>query len=307
MVDHREAILSFIRERGPTLPAAVAKHMKMDLLFASAHVAEMTETGKLKSSSLKIGGSPLYFIPGQEPLLENFWENLGEKDKRAFQLLKQEKLVKESDLDPLTRVSLKNMRDFSIPVTVTHDTVQEQYWKFYSVTNDDVQQILKSRFEPAILEKPSEEKQRPKAEERKEPRKEEQKPLAVQEIAKWPMKEKPSAQKREKKQKIKLPDKFADDVLKFFEKNGIAVKEQVILKKEAEIDYIIQLPSVFGNLEYYCKAKNRKKITDSDISGAFVSSQSKKLPVILLSRGEPTKKAVDILSSLKGITFYRMG
>src|SRR3989338_640776 len=313
MVDHREAILSFIREKGPILPAAVAKHMKMDLLFASAHVAEMTETGKLKSSALKIGGSPLYFIPGQEPLLENFWENLGEKDKRAFQLLKQEKLVKESDLDPLTRVALKNMRDFSVPLMVTHDNVQEQYWKFHSVSNDEVQQILKSRFEPATEkvedEKITEEKPKAKAEAKKEPKKDEQRPLVEQEAIQEAVKEKQSLQKKEKKEKKekpKLPDAFAEDVLRFFSKSSIVVKEQTVLKKDSEIDYIVQIPSVFGNLEYYCKAKNKKKISDSDISNAFVQAQAKKLPVILLSPGEPTKKSLEVLSSLKGIILQRL-
>ncbi len=306
MVDHREAILAFIREKGPSLPAAVAKHMKMQLLFASAHLAEMTETGKMKSSWLKIGGSPLYYIPGQEGLLENFWENLGEKDKRAYQLLKQERLVKENDLDPLSRVAIKGMKDFSTPVVVTHDNAQEQYWKFHSVSNDEVQQILKSRYEPVPIEI-AQEKPKSKPEMKREPKKEEQKPLTMQEPTKETIKEKQQTQKRERREKSKLPDTFTEDVSRFFSKNSIVVKEQAVLKKNSEIDYIIQIPSVFGNLEYYCKAKNKKKISDADISGAFVAAQVKKLPVILLSPGEPSKKAMEVLSSLKGIVLCRLG
>lgn len=317
MVDHREAILAFMKEKGPILPAALAKHLKMDLLFSSAHLAEMTETGKLKSSWLKIGGSPLYYIPGQEELLENFWENLGEKDKRAFQLLKQEKLVRENDLDPLSRVAIKGMKDFSIPVIVTQDGIQEQYWKFHSVSNDEVQHILKSRFEPASekktegkspiekLEKPRQ-KTESKIEQKKESKKEEQKPLVAEEIAKEASKEKQQHQKKEKKEKPKISDTFALDVLTFFEKNNIAIREHTILKKDTEIDYIIQIPSIVGNLEYYCKAKNKKKISDSDISGAYVAGQMKKLPVILLIAGEPSKKAMEVLSSLKSIVLYRL-
>jgi hypothetical protein len=292
MVDHREAILAFIREKGPTLPAAVAKHMKMELLFASAHLAEMTETGKLKASWLKIGGSPLYFIPGQELLLENFSENLGEKDKRAYVLLKQEKLVKEDDLDPLTRVSIKGLKDFAVPVVVTHDNVQEQYWKFHSVSNDEVQQILKSRMKPAEAEPTM-----PKVQ-KKKLLKEEQKALLHQE-------QKPSLRKM-KKTRDKLPDTFATDVSTFFEKNGIVVKERTMQRK-GELDFIIHIPSVVGQLEHYCRAKNKKKITDVDISSVYVQAQARKLPAIVLSPGEPTKKAVEVLSTLKGITLYRLG
>ena len=46
MVDNREIILAFIRQNGPILPAKVAKHLGMSLLMGSAHLAEMTATGK---------------------------------------------------------------------------------------------------------------------------------------------------------------------------------------------------------------------------------------------------------------------
>jgi outer membrane biosynthesis protein TonB len=113
-------------------------------------------------------------------------------------------------------------------------------------------------------------------------------------------------QKKEKKEKPKQPDEFAEEVAKFFVKNGIVIKEQNIVKKNAEIEYVIGVPSVFGSLEHYCRAKNKKKLTDADISSAFVQGQFRKLPIILLSSGELNKKGAEVLGSLKGLIFYRL-
>ena len=94
---------------------------------------------------------------------------------------------------------------------------------------------------------------------------------------------------------------------KFFEKNKIKVISNEIVKKNSEIDFIVEIPSVVGNLQYYCKAKNKKRINDSDLSNAFVKGQFKKLPVLVISPGELSGKAQEILAKeLNNITFKKM-
>ena len=56
------------------------------------------------------------------------------------------------------------------------------------------------------------------------------------------------------------------------------------------------MPSAVGSLIYYCKARSKKRISDSDLSSAFVQGQLKKLPVLFLTKGELTKKAKEMLS-----------
>ena len=63
-----------------------------------------------------------------------------------------------------------------------------------------------------------------------------------------------------------------------------------------DLDLIVEVPSAVGSLTYYCKAKNKKRISDSDLSSAFVQGQLKKLPVLFLTKGELTKKAREMLS-----------
>ena len=98
-MDIPEKILSFIRLKGPSIPVQVAKEISHNILMGSAYLAELTSRKQLKVSSVKIGGSPLYFLPGQEAHLQNFSNNLNEKDKRTYDLLKEKKILRESEQD----------------------------------------------------------------------------------------------------------------------------------------------------------------------------------------------------------------
>ncbi|MFH1276012.1 MAG: hypothetical protein ABIH82_02785, partial [Candidatus Woesearchaeota archaeon] len=67
-----DKILDFIKVNGPTLPTKVAKNINQQILFASAHLSDLVSRGKVKISKLKVGGSPLYYLPGQEDQLYPF-------------------------------------------------------------------------------------------------------------------------------------------------------------------------------------------------------------------------------------------
>ena len=102
-------------------------------------------------------------------------------------------------------------------------------------------------------------------------------------------------------------DDFLKDVMKFFEKNNINVISSEIIKKSSEIDFIVEIPSVVGNLQYYCKARNKKKISDSDLSNAYVKGQLKRLPVLVLSPGDLSAKAQEMIGrELNNLTFKKV-
>ena len=70
----QDKILNFLKVTGPTLPAKVAKNINTNILLASAHLSDLSSQGKVKISKLKIGGSPLYFLPGQEGEQYRFYQ-----------------------------------------------------------------------------------------------------------------------------------------------------------------------------------------------------------------------------------------
>ena len=89
--------------------------------------------------------------------------------------------------------------------------------------------------------------------------------------------------------------RFSKIIEDYFTKNRIKIIEENIVRKESESEFIIQVPSSVGSLTYFCKAKSKKKINDGDLSSAYIQGQSKKLPVLFLTKGELTKKAEGLL------------
>ncbi len=95
----------------------------------------------------------------------------------------------------------------------------------------------------------------------------------------------------------KIEDEFAQKVSSFFSRSDIRIIEHSILKKGKEVDFLVALPSAVGEITYYCKAKNKKRLNESDISLVYAQGQMKKLPALLVTPGDLTKKAQEMLNS----------
>ena len=300
IMDTRDKILEFIKKNGPVLPVQISKEIGSDILMASAHLAELTASNKLKISTIKVGGSPLYYLPGQEITLQKFTANMNDKEKKAFDLLSQSKILRDSEQEPVIRVALREIKDFGIPLNVNYSNNREIFWKWYLTSNEEAEQLIKSKLD--ILEKPIEKKIEEKLPEniQKQEIKAEQK---IETQVQKQLKEK----KEHKKYKARAEDNFLNNVTKFFEKNKINIISSEIIKRNSEIDFVVEIPSVVGNLQYYCKAKNKKIISDSDLSNAYVKGQLKRLPVIILSSGDLSVKAQEMMGKeLSNLTFKKI-
>jgi len=285
-MEYREKILTLART-APVLPSAVAKSLGTNSIMAGAMLSEMCAKGLLKTSTLKVGGSPLYYVPGNEVQLLNHLDNLNEKDKRTVLKLKEEKIIRENEADPLTRVSLAQIKDFAKPLTVTYQDKKETFWKWYSLTDKEAEEEIRKKLEPATEKESKPELKAEQHTQRQPEPKVEQKTLG------------PPIEQAKKQEPT---GDFWTRTQSFFSQNNITLHEQTVVKKKTEFDLLIEINSPVGKLTYYCKARSKKKITDADISAAYVQGQIKKLPVILLTDGELTKQAKNILSQLKGIT-----
>ncbi|MBR9691717.1 hypothetical protein GOV06_02930, partial [Candidatus Woesearchaeota archaeon] len=95
----------------------------------------------------------------------------------------------------------------------------------------------------------------------------------------------------------KADDSFLDILIHYLGEKKIEIMTYEIIRKKAEIDLILKVPSVVGDLEYYCKAKNKKSVNDGDLSAAVVRGQLKKMPVLFLTTGDLTKKAKELLDT----------
>ncbi|MBI4151258.1 hypothetical protein HY492_03970 [Candidatus Woesearchaeota archaeon] len=336
VLDYRDKVLAFVRAKGPILPVHIAKEVGTNILMASAMLSELVSKGSLKVSGLKVGGSPLYFAPGQEAMLLNFTASLNEKDRRTVELLQQQKVLRDNEQEALTRVSLRGIKDFAFALNVTHDGITEIFWKWYALPDAEASDMIRTALEPPqpIVRLPpaSVPRSQPSpvanvaempvkpVELRKKPRKIiKPKELDVQK----PLLPKPAVPKTAPKQPVALSsaltptlvppapivapipsllddpalsDSFFQELQAFCAKGNLKILEHVMIKKKQDYDLILEVPSPVGSFVCYAKARNKNKLTDADLMAAFTQGQLKKLPAVLLAPGELSKKGQDLLA-----------
>ena len=298
----RDAIIGIIRRKGPVLPVQVSKELKTSILFGSAMLSELVSAKLIKVSTVKIGGSPLYYLPEHVSRLQDFAKHLPGKEKEAYDLLKQKKVLRDTSQEPAIRVALKNMKDFAWPLNATIGDKKELFWKWFLIENEEATGVIKNIL--GIKEQKEAKKEEPKIvrEEKKvEPKKEIEKNIEPN-IQKTEM---PAVDEQKEEIKPEEPkpilkqepqDDFLMSVLGYFSTNNIKVLSKSIIKRNSEIDFDIELQSAVGVLKYYCKAKSKKRVNDGDLSSAYVQGHLRKLPVLFLSYGEPTKRAKEMLN-----------
>jgi hypothetical protein len=395
--DARERIINFIKLHGPALPYEISKQIGGDTVFASAYLSELKENGKLKISNIKVGGgSPLYYLEGQEELLEKFSDNLGQKEKQVYQLLKEKKILRESTLVPVYRAAIRTIKDFAFALNVNINGQVEVFWKWHMVSNSEAESIIKLILNPNQEKKQEEPKKsnentiekeikqnlqaQPSEQKISDPiKKPESDPNMIKNLPEAtqitqhlpikadtrndsvskdnelklkneleknieneiPKKEIPKAETKDKEnkeqKKIKLEKKkitqekltddnfgkdsaesdqpkkeaqtspFYEEIMDYFSDGKIKIIEENIVRIASEIDFIVEVPSAVGNLKYFVKAKSKKKINEGDLSAVFIQAQSKRLPVLFISKGDLTGKAKEMLDTeFKGMRFNKI-
>ncbi len=302
--DKSDKALSLIRFRGPSLPVDIAKHIGTDTLLASAVLSELVSNGRLKLSTLKVGGSPLYYIKGQEARLQEHTKHLHEKEQKAYNLLKEKQVLRDKELAPVERVALRSIKDFAVPLTVKANGKEDLVWKFHTVSNEEAEPLIRKILGIGAKkkEKLEEVQKRPEVK---------QETLVAEKRDKQEPKESIKEIKEEKTEKPKAraepTDEFHISLIEFFSKNNIEVVDENVVRKKKEIDFILKIPSPVGTLMYYCKAKSKKRSNDADLSTAYVQGQAKKLPVLYLTTGELSKKANEMLQEeFKNLTVKKV-
>jgi hypothetical protein len=315
----KEKIISFIRLRGPSLPVQIAKETNLSILFASAFLSELYGEKEINISNLRVGSSPLYYIPGQEPQLERFSQYLKSKEKDAFMRLKEEKFLKDSEQEPAIRVALRGIKDFAIPFKKG----EEIYWRYFTIPisefGKDEEEIEKEETKLEKQEIKTEEKAAEKkietifdnSKEQKDSDKEideedENEMLEDEEDDTCDEKEEPkekpvrkekSKSGKTKKQNKKRDENFFNKIKEFLEKKGIEIldirdfqNEEAVLKVKKERKE--ELLFVF----------NKKKITEKEILKAYKKASEEKMPYSILSLGEPPKKLNDLIEAIKNLS-----
>jgi len=259
----QEKIINILKEKGPSLPIQIAKEIGISSLFISAFLSELTNEKKVKISHLKVGGSPLYFLEGQEEKLEPFHKYMHPRESEAFLLLKKKKVLKDSEQEPAIRVALRSIRDFSIGFKKQ----DEIYWRYMLAPESE---ISKSSQKKVKLNKKQVKPQKLKRKQTTTF----QNPLIL-----------PS--KKQKKQKTK-----SEFVLKITNilKNNFKILEEKAYKVK-EYNCIIQINSNLGPINFLTQAKDKKTISEADLKKLLSNAQKIPLLAFMIYTGKLSKKA----------------
>lgn len=307
MIDKNQ-VLDVVRAKGYVVPSDLTREFRTDTFVIGAILSDLVHDKKLGVTSVKIGGSPAYYALEQKEKLQDLFKYLNEKDRGTFQLLLQQKVLADSEQPPLLRVSLRTIKDYAKPIEVTTSGQTYLFWKWYLASEQEINEGLRSYFSrvsatapvmssspvapvpviaplsppvhaqaPLVAVEPS----LKKSPERKQKKVSAQQPLVV------PLQTPPAIF-------IPADDPFAQRVAAFFQTKNMELLQFSVIKK-GEIDCVIAIPTPIGSVQYYCKAKNKKKCSEGEIATAFVAGQMKKLPSLLLAPGEFPKKLLATL------------
>ena len=296
MEDVKSKIKSFLNIKGPSLPVHLAKQVGLSSIFTGAFLSEMVKDKEILISNMKVGGSPLYYLKGQEEQLERFYNYLPQKEKEAFLLLKEKGLLLDKEQDPPIRFALRQIKDFSFGFYKD----SELFWKFHSIPDSEINAFFEKQ------EKKKQEKEQNMKIEEKQPKREEKiveikekqiKEQKQEKLEEKQQKEKPKQEREKpllelkevKKKKKKDKSWFVLRVIEFLNSQDIEILEEISWKKR-EYQARVRINSDLGKIKFFLLAKDKKSITENDLALTYNKAQENKLPALVISKSNLNKK-----------------
>lgn len=279
MQDLKDKVLEIVRYSGPVIPVNISKAINTNILFASAILSELVSQKKLYVTNAKIGGSPMYYLKGQESKIQTLYNHLGERPREIFNLIKEKKVLRDKELEPWQRVAIREIKDFAVMLNVTIQDETEVFWKWYLISDDEakggISEVLKKGQREIIPDKIPD--QEVKGEQTRKVKKVGEKRLVV---------------KRDK-------NHLRNKIYRYLEDNNIKVLAEQAGKNRSDLEFLAEMMLGVGELNLFVKLVDKRKINEGDLGIAY--SKARGRPVLLLITGEITKKAKEYLEkNLKG-------
>ena len=276
----KNKILRYIESNGPSLPIRIAKIAESDSLFAGAVLSELISSKQIKISNAKIGGSPVYYLPGQEQKLSLLFQYLPQREKEAYTLLEQKRTAKDKDLEPSIRVALRFLKDFAVPFTYDGEEVA---WRWHLVAEAEARQLISPNKKIETIKK-----------------------VEVQQRIEPQTQNKPAPTVARKKTKSTKKDELSEAIQGYLARNNMQIVERDIIKKNVEINLTVAVPSALGTVKMFVVVRNKRRITENDLMVASHKGQSKRLAAVIIGTGELTKKAEEYMEkNLKGSLVFK--
>ncbi len=258
----KDRIFALLKEKGPMFPAEVAAKLGGNSFLAKAYLSELVSGGAIRAESMGLKEGFIYFLPGQEKIAEK----------------KVQEVINFKRTPSMYSEGKKN---------ISPELLEKQK-KFSQLTNETLQKDKEMEIRRMQRIRELEEKRR--IDQRK---KQEEAKRISSDTQGRKLKERSLSASVQEKHESK--DSFEDMAMDFIQKNGITIVEELESKRKTEIDLIVEVPSPVGNLPFFCKIRNKKKINDSDLSLVHSTAISKNMNALLITKGELSKSAKSFL------------
>jgi hypothetical protein len=149
----KDSVFAVVDKLGPCQPIDIRKELKLgDTFLIGALLSELVADKRLAISAVRRGGSPFYYDPQKPERLETLIKYCNEKDRRTLAQLKEVSVLREDAVEPLVRVGLKSLPDFSLPLVMPIDGQEVGFWRYFLVGEADARKLanaLPSESAPA--------------------------------------------------------------------------------------------------------------------------------------------------------------
>jgi hypothetical protein len=290
---------------GPLLPAEIAAKVGLDSFFINAYLSQLVETGKLKASNTRVAGTPVYSIPGQESAAETRAKHImatAQKTARTFakevpnnpeiQKKREEFAAKLQEIEAKEKETAKRK---VIPVTI--NKLKDDF--AFAPGKQAVGGEHKTKTEPKIT---YEVKTEPEQVIR-EP--EQQKPAEAMSSIEGTVTEKPKRGRKKKEPVIIEDGKIVLAAMSFLVEAGAEIISKELKRNGKDADIKILLPTQVGNMPMLAIIREKKSITEADLSMAHTEGMNKKIPVLFLTNGNFTKTSKDYYETISGFLKFK--
>ncbi len=144
--DYGPKILEIIQKNGPTTPRELVKRLGQNTFIMGAILSQLSSTNKLKITHIKIGGTPAYYLSGQENQLVALKKFLGQNEQNAFELLETEKVLSDEKQSMQIKISLRNLKDFAKEIHAELHNKKYVFWKWYQISDEAAIEKIKSEL-----------------------------------------------------------------------------------------------------------------------------------------------------------------
>jgi hypothetical protein len=341
-----DKVLEIVQKSQGVLPVEVASKLGVDSFLANAYLSQLAETGKIVRSNTRIGGTNLYFIPGQEKLAESKISSILEQAKKTAKMYAPEGAASRTnpEIEQKRQAFAERLREIEEKEPkkgkkVIPNAIPEPGHKVMPITIKHVSQEVvgadpgraiggqlmpKLVIEPKVKEpepeEPIKEILTPAVQEKLETKEE---PIAAEpefeEVAyneleiKTGIDELPGDGIREVIEKtfLKKPEKpmepgpLVDAALAMLVDAGSDIIFRELKRKGKEADIAFDLPTKIGNIRMLAIVRDKKSITEADLSMAYTEGVNRKMPVVFMTNGKMTKTAQNYHQVIAGLLKFK--